>query len=443
MGSEGGARLRASHTARGRALAMVVAAIACATAAGQFISTAHAAADTAPPVLKAVAADETSIDVGDDGAAIPVTATISDDRAGVASQGTNLAVGISSIGFASPSGQQNTSGVFVHTSGDQYTALVYIPKNAETGTWTLHAVNLADQAGNQLYLDQTTLTTLGFSATFHATAAATAPSPGGASDVSAPTLGSLRLVGPSSVDVSAGTASVVYQATIDDDISGVGYASLTVRSPSGRTASGQFVHTSGDRYIAFVTIPRFAESGTWSTQYLNLNDKAGNAGFVQADQQPQLASAFAVTGTSDVSAPTLGSLRLVGPSSVDVSTGTASVVYQATIDDDISGVGYASLTVRSPSGRTASGQFVHTSGDRYIAFVTIPRFAESGTWSTQYLNLNDKAGNAGFVQADQQPQLASAFIVGLAPSIAAQPPVLSPSRSATFSVVATGPASEV
>ena len=66
---------------------------------------------------------------------------------------------------------------------------------------------------------------------------------------------------------------------------------------------------------------------------------------------------------------------------------------------------------------------MHTSGNQYIALVSIPRFAESGTWKPSSSYLTDKAGNYRNLSATDlaQPGIATSFIVGLVPSIDSKP----------------------
>src|SRR5262249_49878598 len=114
---------------------------------------------------------------------------------------------------------------------------------------------------------------------------------------------------------------------------------LLFRSPSGQTAWGIFAPVAGDDYSATVTVPRYAETGTWNVNYVSLVDCAGNGRSLSTADLSALgfAVSFTVTGQQDVTAPVLHALA-VSPSSVDVGAAAATVTVTATITDDLSGV---------------------------------------------------------------------------------------------------------
>jgi Tol biopolymer transport system component len=104
-------------------------------------------------------------------------------------------------------------------------------------------------------------------------------------------------------------------------------------------------------------------------------------------------------GQEDTTPPTLTALSC-SPSAVDVTGGPQTVTCTATITDDLSGVADNSsrITLQSPSEiQGATGFFTHTSGDEYEAQVTIPQYAEAGTWRPHSqcgaIQLVDQAGN--------------------------------------------------
>src|SRR5437763_8659 len=285
-----------------------------------------------------------------------------------------------------------------------------------------------------------------------ATIALHAGSANAATDTAPPVLQALT-VDPATVDVTNDSGTVTVTATISDDLSGVAaqgtgagfLSSLFYDSTSGNQhAYGTLVHAGGDQYLAEVTIPQNAESGTWHLNSLSLYDNAGNSSYLTADLLSGFDASFDVTASApsppptgtDTTAPTLQALS-VTPASIDVSTGSAAVTFKATITDDLSGVASncsTSLGVRSPSGQqSAGGCLNHLSGNTWIETIAIPRYAEGGTWSISYLNLSDKVGNRHFYS---QTDLANANfptfdVQSGAPTLESTPASLTTSTSAS------------
>jgi len=101
----------------------------------------------------------------------------------------------------------------------------------------------------------------------------------------------------------------------------------------------------------------------------------------------------------DVTPPVLRGFQFT-PKSFDVGkeSKTMDVTFQAT--DDLSGVGHLQAVFVSPSRQQSVVADVGTSPDApvpphdaYQTKVTIPRYAEFGTWSIQYVLLSDRVGN--------------------------------------------------
>src|SRR6185436_7210099 len=141
---------------------------------------------------------------------------------------------------------------------------------------------------------------------------------------------------------------------------------------------------------------------------------------------------------SDTTPPTLQSFE-ISPGAVDTTGGPATVTLTARISDDLSGVaasgagaGLSQLAFQSPSG-TASvlavfyDGFNLISGTRldgtYSRAVTIPQFAESGTWSLSHFLLYDQAGNVQSLTAAQVAALGfpTSFVVNGRPALAWTP----------------------
>src|SRR6185436_11077506 len=300
------------------------------------------------------------------------------------------------------------------------------------GTWTADYFLLVDQVGNSQYLTATQLVASGFATLFVVT---------GLSDTTPPTLQSFE-ISPGAVDVTAGPALLNLTARLLDDASGVagsGYSSspsqVRFRSPSGNQfvdglfSTNRISGTALDgTYEHAITIPQYAEAGTWTADYFLLVDQVGNSQYLTASQLAAsgFATSFVVTGLSDTTPPTLQSFE-ISPGAVDVTAGPALLNLTARLLDDASGVagsGYSSspsqVRFRSPSGNQfvdglfSTNRISGTALDgTYEHAITIPQYAEAGTWTVDYFLLVDQVGNSQYLTATQlvASGFATSFVV--------------------------------
>lgn len=234
-------------------------------------------------------------------------------------------------------------------------------------------------------------------------------------DVTPPALVSLSIA-PSTVDVTAGPATVTLTLHITDNLSGFDGGAVLFISPSGQqVASGGIAPPpiSGSAndgiYQIVVTISRFVESGTWTLAFVDLRDKVGNRSLIRT---PELQAAgfpttLAVTSVPDVNPPVLADFSFT-PSTVDVSNGAATFTLMFHITDDLSGFDSGGVLFISPSGQqVASGsigmppQSGNLNDGAYQGAVTISLFAESGTWTLAFVDLRDKVGNRALIRTPE------------------------------------------
>ena len=137
-----------------------------------------------------------------------------------------------------------------------------------------------------------------------------------------------------------------------------------------------------------LTLPRYAQTGTWDVD-LQLQDNAGNNRVISS------ADTVEQTGAGDVTAPSLVSIN--APASVNASGASQPVQITLNVTDDLSGATCVFVTLSGPSNQLIqNGCAVLDTGSNlngnYTMQLTIPRFAESGTWDVD-LQLQDGAGN--------------------------------------------------
>ena len=214
---------------------------------------------------------------------------------------------------------------------------------------------------------------------------------------------------PEEVDVSEGSASITLSVEATDDLSGIGWVSAVLTSPSGEQShcfcsglpltSGSY--TGGD-FTSSIAIPQFSVAGTWMVDYIIIEDNVNNRRRYSAAQLATLGASpsFEVLATQeDETASEIADITLT-PTEVDVSDGSASITLSVEATDDLSGIGWVSAVLTSPSGEQShcfcsglpltSGSY--TGGD-FTSSIVIPQFSEAGTWMVDYIIIEDNVNN--------------------------------------------------
>ena len=347
--------------------------------------------DSTPPQLTALSVTPDAVDTTSAPATVTITATITDDLSG-------FSYGYMSL--ASPGGLYLSASAFTAIGGDRYTATVVIPRYAQPGTWHVDSISLTDHSWNTRWLGRWDLQDLGIDASVEVT---------GIQDVTAPVITAMT-VSPATIDITSSSVNVTLTATITDDLSGFSSGSLTFTSPSGAQMISQGIFatsTGSDQYTATLYFPRWSETGDWHIQSVSVADGVSNWRWLDRMglQALGIDPVITVTGAGDTSAPSLSSLT-VSPTTVDVTSGSATATVTATITDDLSGFAWGSLYFMGPDGmqNTWSGSFSYLDGDRYRATVTFPSGAEPGVWHVYYVSLTDNVRNtATLSRSDLQP----------------------------------------
>ena len=378
-------------------------------------------ADITPPQLVAFSFTPTSVDTSTGGATITATAHITDDLSGNA--GGSFSGSPSQVAFVGPNSQR----AFAIFSDPQrisgngldgvYQSQISVPQWSAPGTWTAQSFLLVDNADNVQNLTTAQLTFAGFPTTFSQT---------GPGDTTAPQLAGFSFA-PTSIDTSTDAATVSVTAHITDDLSGNG--------ASGSPSQAAFVGPNAQRVTAIfsdsqrisgtkldgvyqysMTIPHWSAQGTWTAQSVLLADNAGNT---QSMTTSQLQTAgfpttFQETGPGDTTPPQLAGFSFT-PTSVDTSSGSATITVTAHVTDDLSGnvgSGFSSspsqVIFKGPNSQQVFAIFSdgqRISGDAvdgvYQYQMTVPEFSAQGTWTVQTFLLVDNAGNNQALTATQ------------------------------------------
>lgn len=211
--------------------------------------------DNTPPVIMAVSLDPREIRGGEK---VYLSVEAHDDHSGVARIYGSL---------TSPSNNARFSISCSPTEQDHiFTGYATLPKDAESGEWSLYYVRTEDQARNAQMYYRNTHTELFEQATVQVYA--------DRSDAQPPTLDDLTIT-PSVVSYGEDIEIVV---AASDDVSGVNQVFGRLRSPSGK-ANIPFTCTrvgDSDTYRATVHIKNNSEVGVWKVEYIRTIDKARN-----------------------------------------------------------------------------------------------------------------------------------------------------------------------
>lgn len=350
--------------------------------------------DVASPVLVGFGFSPSSIDVTAGSGEVTVMFHVTDDVSGLR---------LAAVLFRSPSENQ-IAGAGALPPPDSgtvndglYRATMIIPEFAEAGTWTVESVVLVDNVNNETSLYTPDLEALGLPTQLDVVSV---------EDTSPPVLTDFSFT-PLQVDVTSGPAVVMATFRITDNLSGLEHAIADFRSPSGHQSRGALALPPPDSgtvndglYQATMTVPEFAEAGTWTIHRVFLKDNVGNADSVGTSELEVLGfpTQLEVVSVEDTSPPVLTDFSF-SPSQVDVTAGSATVTVTFGFTDDLSGVGGGHAFFTSPSGQflLANASPPPDSGTAndgvYEVTATIPQFAEAGTWIVDQVSLGDLAGN--------------------------------------------------
>ena len=226
-------------------------------------------------------------------------------------------------------------------------------------------------------------------------------------DLIAPSFSDL-FVSPPSLDVSTGTGSVLVRAHITDNLSGfIGGGVNFANSTAGNSYWANFYDSnrvSGTAldgwYENTVQVAQYSAQGTYSAAFGYAYDAANNWDNLSTADFAPYGAEFAITSLGDLIAPSFSDL-FVSPSSLDVSTGTGSVLVRAHITDNLSGfIGGGVNFANSTAGNSYWANFYDSnrvSGTAldgwYENTVQVAQYSAQGTYSAAFGYAYDAANN--------------------------------------------------
>jgi hypothetical protein len=332
--------------------------------------------DITPPKLEEFSISPDTIDTSEASQEITFRAVVTDDLAGVSRVVAIFrSAGTQGFGVGFP--------VLVPgLLGDEYVRTITVPRHSEQGTWKLDFLELEDAAGNRERLFYDDMLSAGFPASFEQT---------GTGDSQPPVLQDFSFT-PRSIDTSLLPQPITFSARITDDVTGFGYADIRFRSPAGTIEDVSLggwglVLDSDDLYENTWPFSSHISEGTWTIEHFWLNDRAGNSiDYDTAELEAKgFPTTFEQTGAGDTTPPELHSLSFT-PREVSTSLAPQTIVFTAQFSDDIAGFHEAVFDFVSPTGvqRQSAYLFAPARGltltTEYVGTLTLPRYAEQGTW---------------------------------------------------------------
>jgi chromosome segregation ATPase/pimeloyl-ACP methyl ester carboxylesterase len=270
------------------------------------------------------------------------------------------------------------------------------------------------------------------------------------------------------VDISNQSQSIQIKLGLSDDFSGVKSAGIVFVSPSGKQSISNTIQPNYDRvsgdalngvYQKILTLPRFAEIGTWRVREISLYDNDDKNQYLTfADlTNPNFDLDFKVTGIGDTVPPELVSI-IVSPEQLNTSNNSANIEVNIQITDNLSGLQYLGIVFVSPSGEqtissTIWADYDRVSGDSlngvYRKQLSLPQNSENGNWQVRDISLYDNVGNGKYFTRSEltNPNFDLNFVVGItqsspliaiAPTNVTQTEGNSGSKAFTFTVTRSG-----
>jgi hypothetical protein len=292
--------------------------------------------------------------------------------------------------YISPSGHQSAGGTVNNAVGMQYDMNVYFPAYSETGVW-VPEFTLSDLSGNTTVITNTALLARGIDLRATLT---------GTGDTTAPVLTSATMASSNTADAGLSTGgNFAINMTISDDLAGMTTPTIYYTSPSGNQSQGAGWSFQNGQWLANVSTPQYSETGTWTPTLIVLDAVGNSRTYTDANLLAMgFNIRFTLTGTTDVTPPTINdlSIGLSNPIVDNIGAGSAVITVYASFSDNLSGVGGVThLSYLSPSGHQhADAQLSGTDANGVWQWTTfMPTYSEAGVWDPT-LYLVDAVGNS-------------------------------------------------
>ena len=354
--------------------------------------------DTEPPILTDFSFSPASVNVSNSDQGINFSFTVADNMSGLMHIQTKLTnLDYNNTIFLNLYNHDLISG---NSLNGTYQKSATIPQYSMAGTWSISQIILIDSTNNQIILNNSDITNLGFDATFQVISN---------SDTEPPVLTDFSF-SPASVNVSNSDQGINFSFTVADNMSGLMHIQTKLTNPdynntiflnlynhdliSGNSLNGT--------YQKSATIPQYSMAGTWSISQIILIDSTINQIILNNSDITNLGfdATFQVISNSDTEPPVLTDFSF-SPASVNVSNSDQGINFSFTVADNMSGLMHIQTKLTNPdynntiflnlynhdliSGNSLNGT--------YQKSATIPQYSMAGTWSISQIILIDSTNN--------------------------------------------------
>jgi hypothetical protein len=360
------------------------------------------AEDTTPPQVTSFTLGPTNINTESADQTVYVSMNVTDAQSGV---------GRVDMSLLSPGAAQQVwfmmHRVWSDASSAYYTGTATMAKGSIGGVWRPF-LDMTDGVGNSRCLQASDLDQLFGAGCAEVTNAATTW------DAGPPQVTAFSIT-PLQVNTESADQTLTVTATLTDDQSGVSNALFRLCASIGTQSADTWLErVSGDDlsgvYTGTVTMPKGSQGGVWRAGIGTMKDNLGNTGAVDLVAQFGAASAEVTNAaaTWDAGPPQVTAFSIT-PTEFNTESAGQTLAVTATLTDDQSGVGAASIDLRPLIGnqwRACSLQRV--SGDDlsgvYSGTLDMPKGTKEGMWSAS-LVMTDNLGDYVWLGPDELASL--------------------------------------
>jgi hypothetical protein len=282
-----------------------------------------------------------------------------------------------------------------------FIANIELNQYTTSGIYDVRAINLIDNQGVEVNLNQDQLNVLGFN-----TSTSFSNSD---SDNTKPS--------PTNVTSSgwhlneSDQPQINFEVVVEDNLSGVQETTiLELSSPTGTSLQEHGTQISANTYSFEFILNKYASSGVYQVNTIRLYDNAGNSNFSQNWIANNLQGYQLTNPNSDAILPSLSYINL--SAKFDEESDRPIITIDGVATDDVSGIEKAYIRLTRPNGGDLDKwQDIEQNGSvlskTFSSQIELPQIYENGEYQVDFVMLNDFAGNENTLSKtdiDQQNQ---------------------------------------
>ena len=258
---------------------------------------------------------------------------------------------------------------------------------AASGSYDVRAMELTDNQGNEVYLNESQINLLGFNTSVGFN--------NPVSDSEKPSVTSLTSSGWSINNNEE--PQINFTVVVEDNLSGLKDGILLeLYSPTGTSIQEHGIKVANNTYSFDFVLNKYASSGIYPVHTIRLYDNAGNANFSQDWIADNLEGYELVNPNSDISASSLSYINL--EAKFDEQSDRPILAINGLATDDVSGVEKVYLRLTRPSNGDLDKWQEIDNGENVLnrnfsSQIALPQIYESGEYKVDFLILNDFAAN--------------------------------------------------